>query len=341
MPSGYLYILTNPTIPGLAKVGKTTREPAERVAELSAATGVASPFVLLYQHPAADCDAAEAWVHEALSARGWRHASNREFFSAPPHEIVALIAQAAQQERPTERADAAGARPEANDAVSYVSNSDEASEGEHLASLALQIMWGGEDTLADRPRGAKLLRQAADLGFIPACQAVGRWLLRGELGLKKDWPSAYRYLVRGVEADDIVCHALLAELFMENGQRAAAHTQWQNYFVYTASRLLSLAEEHPDFLALAAHAGEHGRDYCGFVFLKRVDDVIDDACFFVLSPFIAQKYEEEKTHALRFSPMEQTKQRIRLDMEMSILREKSARGSALAPWNAQNDGDCE
>jgi hypothetical protein len=70
MSIGFLYILSNPTIPGLCKIGKTTRDASLRVSELSGATGVASPFVLLYQQPVADADAAEAWAHRTMAARG-------------------------------------------------------------------------------------------------------------------------------------------------------------------------------------------------------------------------------------------------------------------------------
>lgn len=159
MPSGYLYVLVNPSIPGLAKVGKTTREPADRVTELSSATGVASPFVLLYQQPVADCDKAEEWVHDALTSRGWRYAPNREFFSAPSHEIVALVFQAAQvvgNLEPTKYA----ASPAVSDEAP---TSEQISEGERLANLALELIGGGPNTLADRPRGILLLQQAADL----------------------------------------------------------------------------------------------------------------------------------------------------------------------------------
>ena len=35
MEPGWGYVLVNSSMPGLAKVGRTTRSPAERVAELS------------------------------------------------------------------------------------------------------------------------------------------------------------------------------------------------------------------------------------------------------------------------------------------------------------------
>ena len=42
---GYVYILTNPSMPGLVKVGKTTTTPNQRMSELHS-TGVPTPFEL-------------------------------------------------------------------------------------------------------------------------------------------------------------------------------------------------------------------------------------------------------------------------------------------------------
>lgn len=95
MANGYLYVLTNPVIPNLAKVGMTTRDPADRIAELSAATGVPSPFILIFQQPVHDPGAAERWVHRELDLLGYRHSVRREFFAGPLHEIVRIVSAAA------------------------------------------------------------------------------------------------------------------------------------------------------------------------------------------------------------------------------------------------------
>jgi hypothetical protein len=39
---GYIYVLTNPNMPGLVKIGYTQRLPRERANDLSRATGVPS-----------------------------------------------------------------------------------------------------------------------------------------------------------------------------------------------------------------------------------------------------------------------------------------------------------
>ena len=43
---GYVYVLSNPRMPGLVKVGCSTRPVDERVAELNSATAVPAPFVV-------------------------------------------------------------------------------------------------------------------------------------------------------------------------------------------------------------------------------------------------------------------------------------------------------
>ena len=91
---GYIYVLINPAMPGLAKVGKTRRRPEDRGLELSSATGVPSPFIVAYQHPVADIDAAERWVHGELERTGHRHSASREFFSAPLHVVVEVVSRA-------------------------------------------------------------------------------------------------------------------------------------------------------------------------------------------------------------------------------------------------------
>ena len=51
--AGYVYILSNSGMPGLLKIGRTTRSVGDRVAELNSATGVPAPF------------AVEAWFESA------------------------------------------------------------------------------------------------------------------------------------------------------------------------------------------------------------------------------------------------------------------------------------
>jgi hypothetical protein len=88
---GYVYLLANASMPGILKIGRTTKNPSERVAELSSATGVPTPFELIYHVFTADCVAAERRTHEWLTEGGYRVSSNREFFNAPIPEVIAWM----------------------------------------------------------------------------------------------------------------------------------------------------------------------------------------------------------------------------------------------------------
>jgi hypothetical protein len=79
--AGYIYVLQNPSMGNLLKIGKTSRSGEHRIAELSAATGVPTPFILAYEVLVEDSSTAEAIIHQRLEGEGYRVAGNREFFN--------------------------------------------------------------------------------------------------------------------------------------------------------------------------------------------------------------------------------------------------------------------
>ena len=90
---GYIYALINYSMPGLIKVGFTTRSAEERAAELSAATAVPTPFVVAYDILVPDGAGGERRIHERLEEQGYRVSDDREFFNAPLRQIIgAMIA---------------------------------------------------------------------------------------------------------------------------------------------------------------------------------------------------------------------------------------------------------
>jgi hypothetical protein len=74
---GYLYILSNSEMPGLLKIGQTTRTVADRVVELNSATGVPAPFTVEAWFESADPQSHETELHKLLAHR---RLPNREFF---------------------------------------------------------------------------------------------------------------------------------------------------------------------------------------------------------------------------------------------------------------------
>lgn len=328
MTAGYLYILSNPTMAGLCKVGKTTRSPSSRAAELSSATGVASPFVLLYEQPVTDVDAAEIWAHQTMEARGWRHAGNREFFIAPLHEIVALVFQAASMVsldtggQPA--SGSAGVQPVLNISGELENWDDYLTEGQKLHLLGMETMMGAGGTLADRKRGFRLVCQAADLGQVGACVFVGSVLLEGARDIPQDLPQAYRYLRAAVEAGDVASHALLAQVFGKNGQLVEATKHWQAYFTHTAQQLLDLPKDNSTRVSAAQTAGEHGRTYLSLVSRAAVVDEVAPAHFRTLAPYIRAVLQEERDSLVDLNTTAAAKAIMNrnIDLEMAELEHR-------------------
>ena len=81
-------------MPGMVKVGKTNRDPKDRLRELSAATGIPTPFVLVYSAYFTDCLEAEQFVHAMVERSGHRVTSNREFFYATVQDATDAVLKA-------------------------------------------------------------------------------------------------------------------------------------------------------------------------------------------------------------------------------------------------------
>lgn len=91
MACGFVYVLTNRAMPGLVKIGFSTRSPEERAVELST-TGVPFPFQVAYSASVDYPAEAEAAIHAALDKR--RASSEREFFRVSVEDAVRVIEEA-------------------------------------------------------------------------------------------------------------------------------------------------------------------------------------------------------------------------------------------------------
>lgn len=74
---GFIYIMSNPSMSGVVKIGKTTQSPFVRAKELST-TGVPQPFEVEWFQFVNNHDVLEREVHRFLSE--YRVNNNREFF---------------------------------------------------------------------------------------------------------------------------------------------------------------------------------------------------------------------------------------------------------------------
>lgn len=89
--SQWVYVLTNPTMPGLCKIGFTKNKPSERVKQINAGTGVAMDFVVEWAFPCFNAHDVEQQVHKYLEDNGFRVNKNKEFFNVSVNEAKAVV----------------------------------------------------------------------------------------------------------------------------------------------------------------------------------------------------------------------------------------------------------
>jgi hypothetical protein len=87
--SGTLYVLTNPFMPGLVKIGCTTGPVEERIKALSSGTGVPVAFQCHFAAYVEEMTAKEKTLQQLFSDK--RVNPNREFFQVAPEKVVLAI----------------------------------------------------------------------------------------------------------------------------------------------------------------------------------------------------------------------------------------------------------
>ncbi|WP_407061909.1 GIY-YIG nuclease family protein [Brucella gallinifaecis] len=94
---GYIYVLSNQSMPGIVKIGRTTRDPKTRLRELNSATGVPVPFKLEYAARTYWPTASEKFIHQSIN--GLRVNAKREFFKLNTSDAIKLCKQATRLNR--------------------------------------------------------------------------------------------------------------------------------------------------------------------------------------------------------------------------------------------------
>ena len=84
MSKGIIYVLTNPAMPDLVKIGKTTNLD-QRLSSLYS-TGVPLPFECIYAKEVEDMDFVETKLHAAFDSK--RLNNRREFFKILEEELI-------------------------------------------------------------------------------------------------------------------------------------------------------------------------------------------------------------------------------------------------------------
>ncbi|GAB6428153.1 hypothetical protein bcgnr5372_38900 [Bacillus luti] len=171
--NGYVYILINPAMAEMVKVGMTTRDPEDRVEELSSATGVPNQFILVYKEYFADCVLAEKMAHEILEERGCRVAQNREFFNVAIPEAINVVLEVKKHLQEHESAET-----DTNKLAVKSSQTDDIKDLiSGLLETAKNHYYGTIDTLEDHKEATKLFKKAAKLGSGEANRFLGDMVL--------------------------------------------------------------------------------------------------------------------------------------------------------------------
>ena len=86
--SGYVYVLKNDSMPGILKIGMTTRTVEERIAELNG-TNLPTPFRLVLKYFSKRPQEDEAALHKRLE--DYRISDSREFFKCHESYVVTVM----------------------------------------------------------------------------------------------------------------------------------------------------------------------------------------------------------------------------------------------------------
>ena len=88
MSEGIVYVLTNPAMPGMVKIGRTGRQVEARLSDLYS-TGVALPFECEYAARVKDQNEIELAFHQVFCPIGIN--PKREFFNIEQEQAITLL----------------------------------------------------------------------------------------------------------------------------------------------------------------------------------------------------------------------------------------------------------
>jgi len=87
----YVYVLTNPSIPGIVKIGYTERNVFDRLKEINTAPGVIIPWNVAWSYKCPHGRALESEIHSHLEHMGLRPNVKREGFSISVTDAIKII----------------------------------------------------------------------------------------------------------------------------------------------------------------------------------------------------------------------------------------------------------
>lgn len=236
--NGYVYVLMNPSMQNLVKIGKTVREPEERAKELSSTTGVPTPFVVAYSCYFQSCSDAEVFVHTYLESKDFRVSSNREFFEIPIKDAIDSVMKAKEHfgefKKTNQNQDfnedgvfSSDIEDEFLDNLDYKEKIKE--PWEDILYLGDTYYYGFGDEIQDYEEAMVYYLQAIKLGSSEAYLQIGRMYQNGE-GVNENKTKAMQYYKEGAKKGNANCYGEMAILFLEDENIENTLKCWNKYF---------------------------------------------------------------------------------------------------------------
>lgn len=216
--NGYIYILMNPSMPNLVKIGKTTGEPEERAKELSSKIGLPTPFTVIYDGYFQNCTKAEQHIHSVLESKGFKISMDSEFFEIPIKDAIDAVMQTK---------DYFEAFGESNSE----SNFDEDTEPWlDMQMTAEDYRYGTGDYIQDYNDAISYYLKAIKLGYADGYADIAD-IYDTEL---EDSKKAFDYYKKGISNGCSICYAGMGEYYMyQEKDLSKAQKSFELYMKYT------------------------------------------------------------------------------------------------------------
>lgn len=214
--SEYVYILINPSLPGLLKIGKTSRTPEERAAELSQNTNMPTPFMVAYEEQIPDSTIAEKFIHEELKNQGYRINDSREFFSIPLKEAIQIVSLVASHIREIYE--------DKTEELLLSEEDDSEATGEYYLSQGLNALSGRRNTLQNFAKAKEHFETAILFGNIQAYYFLASLYITGQ-GVRQDAETALDILLEGGEKGNRECFNGMWRIYAGNTVLDVFHKQ--------------------------------------------------------------------------------------------------------------------
>jgi hypothetical protein len=222
--NGYVYVLMNPAITNIVKIGKTTRDPEIRAEELSSATGVPSPFIVIYYEYFPSCSEAEIFVHTLLENKGYRVSKNREFFEISYKEAIDAVVMAKRHYSEN-----------VNDIQSCLNKENVTKSAikqkefwKDFYEIAEKYYFGKDDELQDYKQALLNYKKARKLGSKEADLKIGIMYTKGE-GTKINENKALEFFKKGAQNGINDCFAEMAIIYNKRMEIDNSNKCWKKY----------------------------------------------------------------------------------------------------------------